>query len=783
MDSSMEALNEKFLRTGLNETRVTDTLKNKNLTASLDRVINLAGVGETGCDKSVGNLLLLLANEAVKQKSENVLKHEKYVADRIVKGDLKTNLQVSSAVAYCKTADTIDDAAFDRAAGVGVVCTDEEIEKLVQEYLNEHKATIEEQRYRSLNATASALRTHPVLKWAAQLKVKQTIDRLYLALLGPKDERDVVTKKKGGAPKKGNAKPAQKVPKTYNMFEEGFLAKLHKAGGNTQMYPERMKEHLAATGGRVVTRFPPEPNGYLHIGHSKAIAVNFGFAKYHNGICYLRFDDTNPEAEEQVYFESIKDLIAWLGFKPYKITYSSDYFDQLYELAEKLILMDKGYVCHCTDAEIKKARGGDERGPRYACVHRNRPVEESLQEFRNMRDGKYKPKEAILRMKQDLEDGNPQMWDLCAYRVLNASHPRTGDKWKIYPTYDFTHCLVDSFENISHSLCTTEFILSRVSYEWLCNTLQVYCPAQREYGRLNLEGALMSKRKIMKLVKGGLVRGWDDPRLYTLVALRRRGVPPGAILDFVSEVGVTTAVSNIEVARFENVVRKFLENSVPRLMLLLDPLKITIENVDESFREEIEIPFNPKDAAMGSRKQYFTKHLYIDRSDFSEVTTPDFYRLTPDQPVGLFRVPHPISVKKVVKDESGNVVELVATYENDAAARKKPKTFIQWVCEDKQSNSPVRLSEARLFNNLFKCDNPAGLKEHELQDAINPESEIVLKNALVESGIHDLIKTAPWPHSATSNENPTTNPECVRFQGMRVGIFAWTRIRLLTSLF
>lgn len=249
-----------------------------------------------------------------------------------------------------------------------------------------------------------------------------------------------------------------------SMFKEGFLK---------TVYGERPAEH-------VFTRFPPEPNGFLHIGHSKAIAVNFGFARYHKGDCYLRFDDTNPEAEEEVYFKAIEEMVRWLGFRPYKITYSSDNFDRLYELAEQLILDDGAYVCHCSDEEVKAQRGGPNHGPRYACPHRNRPVQESLTEFRAMRDGKYQPKEAFLRMKQNIEDGNPQMWDLAAYRVLLKPHHRTGDKWRIYPTYDFTHCLCDSFEGITHSLCTVEFLQSRVSYEWLCDAVRVYKPMQRE---------------------------------------------------------------------------------------------------------------------------------------------------------------------------------------------------------------------------------------------------------------------------------------------------------------
>lgn len=295
---------------------------------------------------------------------------------------------------------------------------------------------------------------------------------------------------------------------TDSMFKQGFL---------NDVYKERPVKP-------VITRFPPEPNGHLHIGHAKAIAVNFGFARYHGGYTYLRMDDTNPESEEEEYFTSIEETVRWLGFEPYKITYSSDHFDTLYALAEKLIEQGNAYVCHCDDQEVKKQRGGEKgASPRYRCEHANQSVEENLKKFRAMRDGEYKPREAFLRMKQDINDPNPQNWDLAAYRVLNKPHHRTGDKWVIYPTYDFTHCLCDSFEKITHSLCTVEFFLSRTSYEWLNQRLVEYQPMQREYGRLSIEGSVLSKRKLKELVDKGIVRGWNDPRLHTLIAIRRKG--------------------------------------------------------------------------------------------------------------------------------------------------------------------------------------------------------------------------------------------------------------------
>ncbi|OTA57914.1 glutaminyl-tRNA synthetase [Hypoxylon sp. EC38] len=550
-------------------------------------------------------------------------------------------------------------------------------------------------------------------------------------------------------PKPNTEEPA--IDPNY-MFKTGFLDEVFKI---RPMKP-------------VFTRFPPEPNGFLHIGHAKAIAVNFGFARYHGGQCYLRYDDTNPEAEEQIYFDAILEMVEWLGFKPYKITYSSDNFDRLYELAEKLIGLGKAYVCHCSDTEIKLQRGGEKgtAGPRYRCKHAEQSVEENLKKFRDMRDGHYKPQEAFLRMKQGITDGNPQMWDLAAYRVLNKPHYRTGDKWKIYPTYDFTHCLCDSFEGITHSLCTTEFVQSRVSYEWLNKTLGVYEPMQREYGRLSIAGTVLSKRKILKLVQEKIVRGWNDPRLYTLIGIKRRGVPPGAILEFINELGVTTANSIIEIKRFDQAIRKYLERTVPRLMLVLDPIPVVIEDADELDGTTITLPFSPKDPKMGSHDVKFTKTVYIDRSDFREEADPSFFRLAPGKTVGLLQVPYPIKAVSFTKDDAtGKVTEIRAVFDKET---KKPKAYIQWVSTEAAGS---RKAEVRIYNSLFKSDNPNDAPGGFLSD-INSESEIIYPNALIESGFDEVKRRAPWPEAAGESELGKGGPESVRFQAMRIAYFA-----------
>lgn len=583
----------------------------------------------------------------------------------------------------------------------------------------------------------------------------------------------LANKDKAESPKLKEAPKAKQAPAPLDpaaMFKVGFLSDVYK------------EKPLSETVPKIRTRFPPEPNGFLHIGHSKAIAINFGFAKHHGGECILRFDDTNPEGEDERYVNAIRDIVTWLGFTPVRETYASDNFDRLYELAEDLIKRDGAYVCHCSGAEIKAQRGELEDrkhgGKRFACSHRTRPIEESLAEFRAMRDGKYKAGEAALRMKQDIENPNPQMWDLFAWRIMDSEkqHHRTGGKWKTYPTYDFAHCLCDSIEDISHSLCTTEFELSRVSYDWLCDKLEVYRPNQREYGRLNITGTVLSKRKIIQLVKEGHVHDWDDPRLYTLIALRRRGVPPGAILAFVNDIGVTKNVTNVMVGKLETAIRNYLEVTVPRLMVVLEPLKVIIDDLPDDHLELVDCPFS-KDPAFGTHNIPFTKTVYIERSDFRTVDSADYFRLAPGKTVGLLKAPYPITATSYETDASGEVTCVHAKYEKPAEgeAAKKPKSFIHWVGESAEHNSPIR-AEIRAFNPLFKSDNPSAHPKGFLAD-INPDSEEIYKNAMVETGFRDVSASGPWPKEEGVAEagGKEANKHCIRFQGMRVAYFAVDR--------
>jgi glutaminyl-tRNA synthetase len=441
-----------------------------------------------------------------------------------------------------------------------------------------------------------------------------------------------------------------------------------------------------------------------------------------------------------------------------------------------------------TGEEINMQRGGpDNRGKRYACEHRTRPIEESMTEFRAMRDGKYQAGEAFLRMKQKLADpneGNPQMWDLPAYRVVKENHHhRTGDKWRIYPTYDFTHCIVDALEGVTHSLCTVEFRQSRVSYDWLLEKLDMKVPKseekgpmQREFGRLSVGGTILSKRRILQLVEGTTVetkkddgtvetrkvapavRGWDDPRLYTMVALRRRGIPAQAMLNFVSELGVTDSTTEIEPPRFESSIRKHLERTVPRQMLVLDPVKVVIEDFADGDEQEMTVPYDPKGGIPGERKVKVGNAVYIDRSDFREEDSPDYFRLAPDKAVGLYNVPFAIRATSFSKDENGNVTEVKAVKVTGA---EKPKAYIQWV--DVATAISVT---ARIYNTLFKTASPNTLdwKTGGWADDLRPDSEIIHGKAVIEKGLQDLIKQ--------NSLNPSGSSDAlVRFQALRTAYF------------
>ncbi|WFD07275.1 glutamine--tRNA ligase [Malassezia vespertilionis] len=802
-DPEIARLLELFATISLTGQRAQDTVKNEKYARALEQTITSLHLDQANLDPKHSSFVVVAASSGADLPGEK----RDYIVRRILSNDLKSTDQINTACKYIASEDMpLDAHAFDAACGVGVDVSPEQCRAAVIMYMDEHATELEEVcGWPKMSAIMGAVRGDPSMRWANAVDIKTAVEQELTKRFGP---RAAAQKKKAATTNAPAKKPKQEEPGTARpdaMFKEGFLANLHPVGGNPQRIPALREQHIKATNGSVMTRFPPEPNGFLHIGHSKAIAVNFGFARFHGGLCYLRFDDTNPEAEEEKYFTSIIDTVRWLGFEPYKVTYSSDYFQRLYTLAIDLIKRGLAFVDHSTPEEIRQGRGGPEKGARQESKWRNRPAEENLAAFEAMRTGKYKPGEAVLRMKQDiLGSGNPQMWDLIAYRVLEAPHHRTGKTWCIYPTYDFTHCLVDSFENISHSLCTTEFILARESYEWLCDALEVYKPRQYEYGRLSIEGTVMSKRKMLKLVNGGYVDGWDDPRMYTLIGLRRRGVPPGAILSFVNSLGVTTNNSVIQTNRFDQSVRQFLELDTPRLMMVLKPLKITIENLPDDFLLEITKPLHPKVPTMGSAKVPFTNTVYIDASDFRTEDAKDYFRLAPGKTVGLYQVPAPITCTSFRTDERGEAVELICRYEEDHQG-KPPKTYIQWVAEHAPSQSPVHIKQVNLFRNLFTCESPAA--EDNFLDHINPNSRDVLHNAMLEPAFFEVarlsvvnahkeaeermraaealteqalgkeraVKETQDKDAVQNTKSETVGKEAIRFQAMRVGYFAVDR--------
>ena len=495
---------------------------------------------------------------------------------------------------------------------------------------------------------------------------------------------------------------------------------------------------------RVHTRFPPEPNGYLHIGHAKSICLNFGVSQEFGGLCNLRFDDTNPVKEDVEYVDSIREDARWLGADwGEREFYASDYFDTLYRFAEQLIQDGKAYVDSLSAEEIREYRGALTR-PGTDSPYRNRSVEENLDLFRRMRAGEFPDGAHVLRAKIDMASPNIIMRDPTLYRIRHVHHHRTGDAWCIYPMYDYTHCISDSLEGITHSLCTLEFENNRELYDWMLDTLNIYHPQQIEFARLNLEYTVLSKRFLIQLVKEGYVGGWDDPRMPTISALRRRGYPPEAIREFCSRIGVAKADNLVEYGLLEFCVRERLNAMAPRYMAVLDPLKVVIENYPEGETEWFDMPFSQDGTIPGSRKVPFSRELYIERDDFREDAPKKFFRLKPGSEVRL-RYAYFITCTDVIKDADGNIVELRCTY--DPASRggespdgRKVKGTIHWV-----SASHAVRAAVRLYDHLLTLVNPKALPEGKTYlDVINPDSlketEACIEPALARIATGDTVQ-------------------------------------------
>lgn len=479
----------------------------------------------------------------------------------------------------------------------------------------------------------------------------------------------------------------------------------------------------------IITRFPPEPNGFPHIGHAKSIAINFGIARDYNGHCNLRMDDTNPTTEDTRYVEALQDAVEWLGFKwDGDVRYTSDYFDKLYEYAVELVKMGKAYVDSLDEETMREYRGTvTEAGRRSEYAKRS--IEENLDFLERMKNGEFPDGAHVLRAKIDMSAANMKMRDPLLYRIRHAHHYRAGDKWAIYPMYDFGHCLSDYIEGITHSICTLEFENNRDIYDWVLEALglQPPRPYQHEFARLGINYTVMSKRKLLELVNEKRVNGWDDPRLPTIAGLRRRGYTPESILNFCDQIGIAKANSTVDVSQLEFCIRDDLNTKVPRVMSVLDPLKVTIANYEGS--EELDASYYPDDIPKeGSRKIPFSKEIYIERDDFDENPLKGYFRLTPEQPVRLKHA-YIITCKEVKKDESGNITEIIAEYHPNSKSGQdtsgiKVKSAIQWV--DAASAKEV---EVRLYERLYSCENPQSIED------LNPDSLKIIKNALIEPAV------------------------------------------------
>lgn len=492
---------------------------------------------------------------------------------------------------------------------------------------------------------------------------------------------------------------------------------------------------------RVITRFPPEPNGYLHIGHAKSICLNFGLAEQYQGVCHLRFDDTNPLKESTEYVNSIQDDVRWLGFDwKQHLYYTSDYFGDLYEFAIQLIKKGKAYVDSLAPDEIRTFRGTLNE-PGKESPYRNRPVEENLEMFEKMAKGEFEEGSCVLRAKIDMAAPNIVLRDPILYRIRLKAHHRTGAGWFIYPMYDFAHCLSDSIEKITHSLCTLEFANNRALYDWILDTLDVYHPQQIEFARLNLSYTMLSKRRLIQLVEEGHVSGWDDPRMPTISGLRRRGYTPAAIRKFCDIIGVARRDSMVDISVLEQCVKEDLNISAPRVMSVLRPLRVVIENYPEDTSEILEAINNPEDASMGTRELPFSRVVYIEQEDFMENPPKKFFRLAPGREVRL-RYAYFITCHDVIRDENGDISELRCTYDpetrggNTPPDGRKVKATLHWVSEKHAVTADIRL-----YDHLFKTENP--MQTGDFRDHFNPESHVLLTGCKLEPG---LINALPGSH-------------------------------------
>lgn len=793
---------EMLTKVGIEGKQLKNQLKNKKKLARIEEVLEMSGVlANGGCDKTMGALLL---DVAAKLKATHRVFQEQLL-QAVTSGRLDSKVRLDEALKMIHQTSpeaTISDEEIDARCGVGLYITVQEAEEVVARVFTEREAEILEKRYLlsvgQLLAFVQA--ADPRIKWLGGGAVMKKIMATQKELLGPRTAADKEAakksnKSKGKAAKKkqrgkasSEAKTDESAAEAKRVFED--MTRFPSTAFNT---PEAVEAHKKVTNGVIRTRFPPEPNGYLHIGHAKSCCLNFEQAFQKLGVptgsTFLRFDDTNPLAESQEYIDSIKDSVSWLGWTPTKITHSSDHFQQLYDFAERLINQGDAYVCHQNAEQMKHSRTVrrncksaeeiEEKRSEIESPWRNRSAEESLQLFRDMRDGKFDEGAAVLRLKMDWNNGAPVMWDTVAYRIMKTPHPHTGDKWVIYPTYDYTHCIIDSLEHIDYSLCTLEFEARRDSYYWLVDKLAppLYKSLQCEFARLNIEYAILSKRKLRVLVEENHVRGWDDPRLFTIDGLRRRGFTSVGINNFCRDVGFTRNDNVIQIQRFNHHQRTDLDVVSRRAFAVDDPIEIEITNFPEGQVDFMEVPNHPKKSDMGKRRLPFSRRVFISRSDWRDEDANKYYGLAPGKEVRLKHAYNITCTEIVARDDSGRVTKIAATYNPDKSMKKKIKGVLTWI-STAPGEEPAT-AEVRLYEHLFRTPVP-GAPQGETKDQQpaataaaageeDEEGDGADKRAWLEDINPDSLRTATFLVDASVPGFATQSLTHIQFE--RIGYF------------
>ena len=762
MDADLE---KKLTDIGIPKSKIDDIAKKKKYIERIKYVLEQGNI--TTADKETGNLIILVAEKVNPAFNHRIPLLLKYVNSK----EITSSHQLDACVEYLrkKGDEELNEEDFKKQCGIGVKITEEDIKKETDEIMKKYIDQIKNERYK-FPSVKILYDVKSKFSFVDPKLCKKVIDEEIDKLLGGKNENELKEEKmrkefedlkKKSKDKKSfseeDKKRLSELKEELKKFDEALqkkkeelssqnpeeeksekdklsslMARDMRSALNTT---ELIKKHLEVTGGKIMTRFPPEPNGYLHLGHAKAMRFCFTSASNAGGNCYLRLDDTNPEKETKEYIDSIKENCEWLGYHPWKVTYASDYFDDLYNIAVKLIKKGLAYVDNLSKQEISEYREKKIDSP-----YRNRTVEENLKLFEMMRQGRFEEKECCLRMKIDMKHNNPCMRDPVAYRIKYVPHPHAGDKWCIYPTYDFTHCLNDSLENITHSLCTLEFEIRRDSYYWLLEAAEMYRPFVWEYSRLNVTHIVVSKRKLLQLVTSHTVNGWDDPRMPTINGLRRRGYTADAINNFVDTIGVTRRGNEniISIKLLENAVKSDLDKKAPRTMAVIEPIKVNIVNLKEDL--SIDTPLFPKlKESGGVRKVNLTKNIFIERIDFKEEDDKDFNGLTPNQEVGL-KYAGVLKLEEIKKNKEGVVTELLCSYSNE---NKKTKGRIHWISDKDYVNA-----ELRLYDYLFKSDDPFHSNEegvsHDPMDDVNPDNLVIKYHALVNRDLCEKVK--PYDH-------------------------------------